>query len=174
MNPDKTSRWWQEPMVWMIAALPLSAVIGAVASAVIAFKHQDSLVNEDVHKLGLATTVGKDREDKAANLGLSASLRMDQGRIEISLSGHIASWPDALKLRLVHPTRAGQDQDIRLLRVDAAGHYGAASISQVEIGRRLLILEPADASWRLVGTLQSPARGETQLAAGTRNPPTHL
>jgi len=171
MRDDGKRGFWREPMVWMIIGLPLSAVIAAVTSAVIAFKHQDSLVSEDIHKVGLVTTQGRDREDKAASLGLSARLHIGPDHLDIALDG-LSNWPDMLNLKLVHPTEAGQDKVYRLHRVDAAGHY-AASFASTKQGRRLLVLEPADASWRLVGVLQSPLQGEILLGAGTRNPPTH-
>lgn len=48
--------FWKEPMVWLIAGLPLTAVVASLASFWIATKNADQPVDEHFHKQGLAIT----------------------------------------------------------------------------------------------------------------------
>lgn len=38
--------WWRHPFVWLVAGLPMAAVVAATASAVIAIKGADPVVPE--------------------------------------------------------------------------------------------------------------------------------
>jgi len=50
MNPKS---WWKEPMVWLIAGLPLSAVLAGLATVWIAFGNADTPLTKQFHKEGL-------------------------------------------------------------------------------------------------------------------------
>ncbi len=38
--------WWRIPIVWLVVGLPLSAVVAATASGIIAVRHADPVVDE--------------------------------------------------------------------------------------------------------------------------------
>ncbi len=42
--PEPAAPWWRFPFVWLVAGLPLSAVVAATASAIIAARHADPVV----------------------------------------------------------------------------------------------------------------------------------
>jgi hypothetical protein len=45
---DKNQRptpWWKFPMVWLVVGGPLSVVVASIATAVIAWKHIDPVIN---------------------------------------------------------------------------------------------------------------------------------
>lgn len=48
--------FWREPMVWLIAGLPLAAVVAAFATLWIANRNIDPHVTEGFQKQGLAIT----------------------------------------------------------------------------------------------------------------------
>ena len=39
--------WWKEPMCWLVLSGPLAVVIASLATAVVAWKHIDPLIQED-------------------------------------------------------------------------------------------------------------------------------
>lgn len=172
MTQLEAPNWWKVPMVWMLVALPLTAVVAGIATVVIAFNNQDGLVTSDVQKLGFTTTQIKERETKAASLGLSARLTVGGPSLVLSIAGH--GLPENLTLRLVHPTLMGKDQFLQFVRFgQEEGMYKATSAQAFE-GKRVLVLEPSDGAWRLVGAWPAAMQtGEIALVAGNSNPPPH-
>ena len=95
------------------------------------------------------------RDHEAARLGFRARLRVtDAGAIEVALTGG-EEPPPALTLRLVHPTRAGEDRLLRLARV-APGLYRSQS-GPPPSGRRNAMLEDEAGTWRLTGEWTTPS-----------------
>jgi hypothetical protein len=90
--------------------------------------------------------------------------------LEVQLAAH-EGLADALTLTLVHPTQSEQDKKIPLKAV-GQGKY-QAHVALLGEGKRHLILEPSDRSWRLEGEWHAPFHEETSLHAGTQNPSTH-
>ncbi len=111
--------WYRNPMVWMVIALPMTAVVAGIITLFIAMNTEDSLVTDDYYKEGLAINrvLGHDR--KAAELGLSAFVDINSrsGEILLSLSADQAiEAPEELTLKLIHRTRSGQDQVTTLIK----------------------------------------------------------
>ena len=65
ITPDSKRPWWREPMVWLIAGLPLAAVVAGITTVVIASRNADSLVKEGYVKEGM-TVQGTQEQDRAA------------------------------------------------------------------------------------------------------------
>ncbi len=148
------SSWWREPMVWLIIALPLTAVVASLITWWIAARGADPLVAEDYYKQGMAIHQRLDHETRAAALGLMAELRVQGGELRIHLAGRLDAYPDRLQLTLVHPSR--QEQDLTLiLPATALGEYRSA-LPPLPAGQRRLILEAADQDWRLTGRAVLP------------------
>lgn len=162
INPEK-SHWWQEPMVWLIIGLPLSAVVASLFTWWIAADGADPLVAEDYYKQGMAITQTLDKEARAASLGLGMQLRVEGGELRGHLHGRLDSYPDRLLLTLVHPTRDERDVDIVLIATDQ-GEY-RAPLPLLPAGQRRLILQPEDRQWRLTGRVSLPLAQPVSLGS---------
>ncbi|MGQ9860774.1 MAG: FixH family protein [Thiobacillaceae bacterium] len=148
------SPWWREPMVWLIIALPLTAVLASLVSWWIAARGADPLVAEDYYKQGVAIHQTLERESRAAALGLSAQLRVEDGELRIRLTGRLNAYPDQLELTLVHPSRQEQDL-ILILPATAQGEYRIA-LPPMLAGQRRVILQSEQQDWRLTGRTVVP------------------
>lgn len=164
---ESKSRCWNEPMVWLITALPLSAVIGGVLTVWLATENADSLVAEAHIKEGLAVRQLADLDRKAEELGIGATLTAENGKLTVSLDGDIETPPKRLLLTLSHPTAPGHDM-IVILEPDHESLVYSAAFATMPEGKRHLALSSGDNSWRITGDWEAPSSGSIQLAAGTR------
>jgi hypothetical protein len=143
------TRWYRSKWPWLLMAAPAFSVIGGVAVLCVALASNDGLVAEDYYKRGLAINQTLTRERAAVAGGYRAHLMFapDRDRVRVTLFGE--NVPAALTLRLVHPTRAGDDRLVQLTRRAERVYEGAvdASIAQ----RWGVALEDSEHSWRLTG-----------------------
>lgn len=153
-------------MVWMLIALPLTAVIASGVTIWLAASNADTLVNEEHVKEGLAVRQVLDRDRRAAELGVSAGLDAEPGRLTVHLAGQFASAPKDLVLTLAHPSDPLQDM-VLLLEARGDNTY-TANYAAIPAGKRHLELAPADKAWRVTGQWQAPFTGSTRLSASTR------
>lgn len=167
---EKHLPWWKERMVWLIIALPVSAVVAGIATVFIAAHDPDDLVKTEYVKSGMAVIAPREALEKAARMGISATLAYHGGTLAVRVDGQ-DTLNETLNLVLVHPTQAHLDLQIPLTAV-GQGKY-QAQIALTGQGRRHLILEPPDHVWRLEGEWHAPFIEETSLHAGAQNPSTH-
>lgn len=151
MIDDRVSMpWYRHPWPWLIMSIPaISAVLG-ITMLILATSSYDGLVAEDYYKQGMAINEVLDKEARAQRAGLHAGATVDEGRVRIMLTG---DTPSALKLRLVHPTRAGEDMLLRLYPI-RTGFYEAAW-PEFPPGRRLAMLEDGTGTWRIKGVMNN-------------------
>jgi len=129
---------------------PLAAVVMGVVMVVLATRSNDGLVADDYYKQGLAINRTLDRERNAAALHVSGVLEFNADRTRVRLLlRQDADMPAALLLTLVHPTRAGSDQRVTLIR--AASNEFTGELSTPIPGRWLVTLEDDSESWRVSG-----------------------
>ncbi len=164
MNDMHPAPWYRQFWPWFIMALPASAVFAGIATLVIAVKHPDGLVEDDYYKAGLAINQDLARRDRAAARGLQAGVDWHAAThtLRLQLSGE-GPFPGRLHLRLVHPTRAGLDRDVPLLR-QPDGTYLGSLAGTPEPGNWHLILAPLDETWRIRGRATLPETAHWQLA----------
>ena len=136
-------RWYKEPWPWIVMAPPAAAVLAGIATIWIAVVTSDGLVAEDYYKQGLGINKVIAREMRASELGISAALEVDGGRIRVRLEG---ASPQALFVHLAHRTRAGFDQRLRLAPV--GGTYEAEMAPLAPGGWRAIIEDP-QGRWRI-------------------------
>jgi hypothetical protein len=142
---------------------PLAAVLMGIVMVVLAARSNDGLVADDYYKQGLAINRTLERERHAAALHVSGLLKFNPDRTGVHLLlGQDADLPAALLLTLVHPTRAGLDQRVPLVRV-APGEF-AGKLRAPVAGRWLLTLEDDSRSWRVNGAWRTV---EDQVSLGT-------
>ncbi len=160
-----TQPWYREPWPWLLMAGPAAVVVAGIATIWIAVVSSDGLVTEDYYKQGLAINQTLQREALAAERGYRGAVTVaDAGRrVSVRMqSAPGAQLPDALQLRVVHPTRAGRD-GLVLLRRNAAGTYDGVG-PELSAGRWMLILQDTQASWRIDGAVVMPQQGAAMLA----------
>lgn len=168
--PSRTDTlpWYKQFWPWFVIALPMTAVIGGVATIFIAMGNPDALVVDDYYKAGLAINETLGREQLAADKGLSALVRHNPETRRVQLELNAAQAPDArleyLDLKLIHPTLDEMDQLLRL-RLENNNIY-VSEISEVSAGSWHLIVTPPDGSWRLTGRLKMPQGGQARLTPG--------
>ena len=142
-------RWYREPWPWILLGLPATAVVAGIVTLVIAIRHEDGLVAEDYYRQGLAINRVLERESRAAELGLSAHLMFSGKRLRASFAGS-GEFPDAVMVRFVHPTRAGEDREVALSAISPGWYEG--DLPTLAAGRWRLQLEDAQSTWRLTGS----------------------
>ena len=172
--------WYRHAWPWLLMAGPATVVVAGVITAYVAFSTSDGLVEDDYYKQGLAVNQSAERNRHADALGLQAELvRGDDGsllRVFLRARNSVV-FPQALALRITHPTRSGVDQNL-VLRADGAGVY-VGKLSAPLTGRWHVVLEDEQREWRLAGdwaidrqsTLQLP--GASDVAGGIDLHPDH-
>jgi hypothetical protein len=158
----RTRPWYRERWPWLLAAGPAIVVVAAIATAWLAAATDDGLVADDYYKRGLAINRVLERESRAEAMQIGAIVRVGgDGAVRVDLSSATAEAPLAqLRLRLAHPTRAGQDVVVALERA-ADGSYAGRAGATPE-GRRVATLESD--GWRLP-SVEIVAPGEARLGA---------
>lgn len=144
----QSTPWYREPWPWIVFGLPAVAVLAGIATLIIAITHRDGLVVEDYYKEGLAINRVLEREARAAQLGLEAQVMVAGPNIRVRIVG-VDEFPERLVVRFIHPTRAGEDQQIELAAMSPGWFEG--SMSELARGRWYVQLEDAQATWRLRG-----------------------
>lgn len=145
----KAAPWYRNKWPWLLMVAPAFSVFGGVGVLVLALASNDGLVAEDYYKRGLAINQTLSLERAAAAGGYRAHLMFSpaRDRVRVTLSG--ARAPAALTLRLMHPTRAGDDRVLHLAPRAAGLYEGVVDASSAKRWR--VALEDADHSWRLTG-----------------------
>ena len=72
--------WYREPWPWILMAGPAIVVVAGIATAWLAVRSNDGLVEDDYYKKGLAVSQQIARDQEAAGLGLSGELMLGQLR----------------------------------------------------------------------------------------------
>ncbi len=125
-----TIPWYKQPLVWMIIAIPSSAVIAGFATFYLAVTTDDGLVADDYYKQGLSINRKIAREDAAKDLRLIAEIDVDTdtGFIKVKFNkGKIESYPATLLLTLKHATQQQRDKQLTLQHGIADEYVGAVA-----------------------------------------------
>ena len=150
---DKKS-WYREPWVWLLIALPMTAVVGGMVTIYIAVTTSDGLVVDDYYKRGKAINMDLARDRAAAMYQLQAGLAIDlqYRQVTLDLQAQGYELPGTVALVLLHPTRAGHDHTVQLQMVDAGRYTG--TVAELPQGGWHVQLSADD--WRLSGRLTLP------------------
>ena len=108
----------KNPVLMLVIGLPLTAVLGSFASLAVTLAHADTELPEQYHWEGFQLDRDFSRSERAASLGVQATLRnvamTGQCAIDLTVAG---TAPEQLRLTLAHATRAAFDQRIVFHRV---------------------------------------------------------
>jgi hypothetical protein len=159
MNDEiKFAPWYKQFWPWFLIALLGYAIIRGLAMLIIAINHPPGLIADDYYDVGKGINQSLERERLAEQLGLHATLRLDdqRGTAELQLMGQ--SLPERLELNLISPTQPENDRRL-VLQHQGQGLYTGYLPDSVK-GRRFVELtgEEGKEHWRLFE--------EEQLAPG--------
>ncbi len=149
MNTLATSKpWYRERWPWLLAIMPALAVVGGFTTAWLAVTSNDGLVVDDYYKQGKAINQTKERDRLAASLGLEAELVPTGKALQVNLAGHMQTPPGVLSLKIMHPTRMGDDHELKLAWNGSAyiGKLPALSGAHYRVQ-----ITPEFGNWRLAG-----------------------
>jgi len=140
-------------VLWLVIALPASAVIAGLSSWAIAASRGDRELPSAYHWEGGALDRDDARRAAAAGMGLRATLRVDvaSGRCLVTLEG---ASPATLRLDLTHPTDQAADRHVQLQ--GAAGVYSGAC-AQLPAAHWWLQLTDDQGAWMLRGRAAATA-----------------
>ena len=155
--------WYRQFWPWFIIALPASVVVSGLTMVVIAFKHADTLVNDNYYRDGLAINEVLAEDARARELGVRAEVVFDteSGEVMVHVSG---SRNEALRLLLIHPVDEKADQTIPLVHV-GDGRY-RADLEVIPSHRFYVRLQAPEQRWRLNGELDFATRNRIELIPG--------
>ena len=163
---SRSTPWHREPLVWMVLAIPATAVVVGAVMLVLANITWDGLVADDYYQRGLQINRSLARDAEAARLGLEAVVAFPApGVVEARLSaadGATAAVGDRLDLRFARATRAGADVRVWLTR-DAGGVWRGV-LPEMAPGK--WYVELGNERWRLAGPARMPpVSGKVALRA---------
>ena len=146
-----TVPWYREKMVWLLIAVPLSAVIMGIFMITTAVVTWDSLVVDDYYKHGKEINRVLDRDRYATSHGMSGVMNWEPatGSVSLDMDSRGPVAPDQfVRLSFVHPTRSGLDLEVDLAPGPDGRYHGLTS-TQMTAGEWIVQLETDQ--WRLVG-----------------------
>ena len=161
---DKPGTALSNPMIWLIIAIPSSAVVMGACMLTLALKNDVSLVNDDYYKQGLEINRTLDRDQYAFDKGLAANISYDSENQTwvIHLSGPTDWQPeDSVWLNLRHATIGKNDLSCGLKPISKMSWYCNTPLP--ENGR--WHLEIGTQQWRLTESLSLPEFTQTKVSA---------
>ena len=162
---ENQKRWYHYPMVWMVIAIPLSAVIVGGIMLTLSITTFDGLVEDDYYKKGKEINAVLERDEFALAQGIRAQVQIDiaTGIIVVDLSSVEAyTFPQDMGLSLLHPTQSRKDVKL-LLSKGPDGRYYSELRAPLGDGRWYFrISEP---NWRLQKLLEWPVVGRFDLTS---------
>mgnify|MGYP002364838279 FL=1 len=160
----ESTPWYKEPWPWILMAGPAIVIVAGFVTAWLAIVSNDGLVADDYYKQGLALNQRLQRDHYASDLGLRADVMRSSQQVRLLVAAERdAALPEALTLKLSHPTRAGQDQMVKMVS-EGQGFYGGKLSADIS-GRWYVSIEDPAGRWRLQGEWQADGEAPLRIAA---------
>ena len=164
VNPDQPKDpWYNYPIVWLVIAIPASAVIVGIVLITLSITTFDGLVEDDYYKKGKEINLDLARDDFAFDNEISAKIAIDNetGIVGITLVSNKAYvFPDTLGLAFLHPTQSNQDRKL-LLERGPDGRFFANLKRPLKDGR--WYVRVSEKNWRLQKKFVSPREHPVQI-----------
>lgn len=166
---SKSTAWYKQFWPWFLLVPLIVTVIVGITMLTLSIKYFDGTVNDNYYKEGLAINQVLQKDKAAVELNMAASMKVDEltGEVVLSLSGQLTSWPDKLKLEMVHPTRAVLDYGITLSQV-SQNHY-RGQLEKIPQNFWYMDISPVESDdWRIKGGSKFPAPEGVSMKAGSQ------
>lgn len=166
---EKILPWHRQFWFWFVFGPLIFIIVLCGIFVFVAFKYSDDVVTDNYYKVGRMINQTLIQDEKAAELGLIAKVKIDQltGDVLVSLTGN-HSFPKQLLLFLDNPAKANKDQRILLTEI-SAGEYRGELATAIEYAWYVSLIPEADASrrkdaeWLLTGQIDVTKTAETIL-----------
>ncbi len=155
--------WYTYPMVWLVIAIPLTAVVLGLSLAYLAATTFDGMVVDDYYKRGQEINMVLKRDHFATEYDVIADVAIDTelGVVSVAMSSvKPYEFPDALGLAFLHPTRANHDHKL-LLEKGPDGRYFVDLNEPLTDGEWHIRL--SDKNWKLQRRFQWPNRSQFRV-----------
>ncbi len=163
--------WYKQFWPWFLMGLLMLSISVSSTFAFLAIRSADGMVQEDYYEHGRAINMVLAKQERAAELGLTASLRIDPltSDVVVDLEGG-ESYPEALDFELIFPTQDDRDIELTLEHVRDGRYLGQAPDNLRY--RWYLQLQPRsdEPEWRLVGEGRFPDEEAVRLTPGRAAP----
>jgi uncharacterized protein len=171
--------WYRQRWPWLLIVPPAAAVIGCTVTITLAILSNDGVVAADYYKQGLAINQQLARQERAAALGVQATvLARGVGSGDAIVVQLTAAQPlpaeASLTVRMVHPGRSGADRSAVLARrasgddgrsAEFVGNWSEAAAVQGDVPWRI-VLQARD--WRIDGDASMLTRNGSISVVATK------
>jgi hypothetical protein len=147
---EDTLPWYRQFWPWFLILLPASVVVAAFTTLYIANRHSDDLVADEYYKEGLAINRQLEKKQRAAALGIEATLQIEGDEVLVLLSGRETAHQ--LSLALSHPLESDRDFTTFVVHSGEGRYRGRLQQPVAPRWHWTLELE-APEGWRLDGSL---------------------
>jgi hypothetical protein len=162
LTPNNTAQthdigpWYKQPWLWFILAPLIAVFFYGTSYAYLSVVTFDGMVKGDYAKTAKHFNLDLSKLDKAAAMGLSAEIVLDEltGDLRLVVTSTPALNSQTLLLDVVHPTMASLDQPIMMARRPDGSYYG--SLNKTINGKRYLHLTGPDNTWRVSQEVNTP------------------
>ncbi len=148
------SRWYREPMMWLVAGIPAVMVTASlVLVAISVHVGADEALPVDVRRTA-QIQVEDLRADRAAiALGMRGTLSIDPatGAIDVGIDP-LPESAVRLRLALIHPSRAAQDRHLTLTR---SGERFLGRVPLPLPAVWTVLVSADDGAWRIAGRFEA-------------------
>ncbi len=153
-----TKPWYRHGWVWFLVGIPASAVIAGSITIWIAVTQADSLVADDYYKEGRAINQRLEKDARAESLGVKLTPELPRSadtsqKIFVTFSAAPGvTPPEAIRIRLSHPTIDRMDILVTLVPTPGAQNRYSTTVPDIAPGRWYVQLEDDASSWRIKTT----------------------
>ncbi|RRC97803.1 FixH family protein [Amphritea balenae] len=161
-DQDSVAPWYKQPWLWFILAPLIATLLYSTVYITASIVTHDGVVLEEYTKKAKAFHENNELRENARSMGLFGDLRMDQltGDIVVKLQGDgDVQLPAELELIIGHPTKASLDIMVQLRELQQGNYVG--SVEKNLLGRKFLIIQPADKTWQLGLEVEPPYDEQT-------------
>lgn len=171
--------WYRQFWPWALMAGPAVVVVAGFVTLWFAVKSPDALVVDDYYKEGKAINAALHRDQKAAELGLTAKLHFSEAvggapALELKTQASQAMmWPPVLQVLLTHPVKEAMDRKVEMTLVQAAPQgatYRGTTEGMEGVAYQVTVQDPG-LTWRLINQERGAAKETVALHPGSLKAP---
>jgi hypothetical protein len=165
-SEPELSPWYKQGWPWALIAIPLLTILACGVTIYIAFNSDDSLVNDNYYKEGLAINQSIERIEYAKNISLIAKIEIDKTAKLLHLNLQSSqTLPHRLFIKFSHPTLQTKDQSFELQSL--TGGDFVAELNHLEEAYWHVSLEDGSKTWLLKSRWLYPNKPSISIDANT-------